>query len=211
MSEKFIAIGDIHGCYDELQQILDRTCKFPEHKLVFLGDYIDRGPNDNEVIETLKNIDGIYIMGNHEYFLIDSIEPILDANKKNFFRDKILKQKNLKLGNYIWLKENLIFKYETDFYIFTHAGLNPNKPLETQEAEDYVLSNSPEPYPQTNKTVVHGHIHKDDIMFIGNNVFVDTGCAMGGCLSALVLPEKIKLQSRKSKNYFQTNVLGYET
>ena len=56
-TEKIIAIGDIHGCLDALTEILEKVKSFPEHRLVFLGDYIDRGPFSDEVLSRLRKLE----------------------------------------------------------------------------------------------------------------------------------------------------------
>ncbi|CAO4166702.1 metallophosphoesterase family protein [Methylorubrum populi] len=79
------AIGDIHGCADLLDRLLERIDSHAAgraKKLVFLGDYIDRGPDSAKVIETLRRLqwrapdDVVCLMGNHEDMLLKSLrEP----------------------------------------------------------------------------------------------------------------------------------------
>src|SRR4051812_47149584 len=65
-----LAIGDIHGCHTALTTLLDYVQPTGEDQLVFLGDYIDRGPSSRQVIETLlelkKSCSTIFLRGNHE-------------------------------------------------------------------------------------------------------------------------------------------------
>jgi serine/threonine protein phosphatase 1 len=64
------AIGDIHGCLDKLEALLDRLPLEPGDRLVFLGDYVDRGPDAKGVVERLVGLAGewpcTFLMGNHE-------------------------------------------------------------------------------------------------------------------------------------------------
>ena len=79
------AIGDIHGCAELLDQLLERIDAHAAgraKKLVFLGDYIDRGPDSARVIETLRKLqwrepdDVVCLMGNHEAMLLKTLhEP----------------------------------------------------------------------------------------------------------------------------------------
>jgi serine/threonine protein phosphatase 1 len=79
------AIGDIHGCADLLDRLLERIESHAgdrAKKLVFLGDYIDRGPDSARVVETLRRLqwrapdDVVCLMGNHEEMLLKSLhEP----------------------------------------------------------------------------------------------------------------------------------------
>jgi len=75
------AIGDIHGCLDQLISIHNKIFNYPNYKkeedlLVYLGDYIDRGPKSKQVIDQILNLknDGIktnFLLGNHEEFMCD--------------------------------------------------------------------------------------------------------------------------------------------
>lgn len=84
------AVGDIHGHVNLLSQMIDQirkdTRKYPKtnHKIIFLGDYVDRGPDSNSVIELLRaGIDGfetICLRGNHEDMMLNFI---IEPNSKN--------------------------------------------------------------------------------------------------------------------------------
>lgn len=206
--DKLIAIGDIHGCKKQLDELLLKiTEEYPGHKLVFLGDYIDRGPDPEGVIQTLKTIDGIFLMGNHEQWLVHAIE----ANRTNEgYCDMILKRKNLSWDSYLWIKDKLQLSYSTDSYFFSHAGLDPHKPLHLQTQEDFLESyHNGDYYHITPKLVIHGHIAEKRVIFRGNNVFVDTNCSLGGYLSAIVLPSNEIIQSdTPSENYYLLLVKG---
>ena len=75
------AIGDIHGCLKQLVTLQDKIFNYPQYNkeedlLLYLGDYIDRGPNSKDVINHIlqlqtEGIKSIFLMGNHEQFMID--------------------------------------------------------------------------------------------------------------------------------------------
>jgi len=75
------AIGDIHGCLKQLVYLQDKIFNYPSYKkeidlIIYLGDYIDRGPNSRNVIQHLlklqkEKVNSIFLMGNHEQFVID--------------------------------------------------------------------------------------------------------------------------------------------
>src|SRR5690242_13136038 len=79
-----LAIGDIHGCHVALTTLLEQVAPMPEDRLVFLGDYIDRGPASREVVETLLNLKkesrAVFLRGNHEAMILDAREDSLKAN-----------------------------------------------------------------------------------------------------------------------------------
>src|SRR5678815_719209 len=72
------AIGDIHGCADELDDLLTRLPLQSGSTLVFLGDYIDRGPKSRQVIERVldlrRHFEVIALRGNHEQMLLEFLE-----------------------------------------------------------------------------------------------------------------------------------------
>jgi|JI7StandDraft_1071085.scaffolds.fasta_scaffold220457_2 serine/threonine protein phosphatase 1 len=202
--ENYLAIGDIHGCLDALNEILDYANSYPDHQLIFLGDYIDRGPSVNETLSRLRELENaIFLFGNHELWLFQTMDAIKDKKEKSQY----LKRNEISESNFQWLKDNLVFIYETENYIFTHSGLNPNKPLNQQSEEDYVFTYWKNDFKNiTSKIVVHGHIHVPEVLFGDNKILVDTGCSLGGHLSGVVLPERIIIKSQQTKNYLRLSV-----
>src|SRR4051794_12546807 len=69
---KTFAFSDIHGCYDELMALVARLPLEPERdRVVFLGDYVDRGPNSRAVVEQVMDWEAryphwVFLQGNHE-------------------------------------------------------------------------------------------------------------------------------------------------
>jgi serine/threonine protein phosphatase 1 len=120
--EKFLAIGDIHGCPDQLLEILEKAKEYPDYKLIFLGDYIDRGPDSEKVLNILQNEDTIFLQGNHENMLIEDVTFHPESTHK------ILQKAEITLKSFHWIM-SLHFIYETKDYIFTHAGLSPYKKI----------------------------------------------------------------------------------
>lgn len=82
------AIGDLHGRYDLLQRMIERTEReAADHHLVFLGDYVDRGPDSRLVLDTLRNLRAerpgrvTCLMGNHEEMMLHSLTKPLAAGR----------------------------------------------------------------------------------------------------------------------------------
>jgi serine/threonine protein phosphatase 1 len=76
--KRLLAIGDIHGHLEKLQRLMDQVEPTPEDRVVFLGDYIDRGPNSKGVIEFLIDFQKrfpqtVFLRGNHEQMLLDAM------------------------------------------------------------------------------------------------------------------------------------------
>ena len=155
------AIGDIHGRHDLLVQALnviyqdinDRGLK--EYKIVFLGDYVDRGPDSFEVVETLidaqfedKNV--VCLMGNHERMMLEGVTNAYTGSRSIWYEnggietmesyggvnDTIITNdpKHYVPDSHIsWLK-NLKLSYESEHYFFVHAGINPD-PIRSSEGK----------------------------------------------------------------------------
>ena len=75
---RIIAIGDLHGYYDPLKKLLDRIEPVEDDLLVFIGDYVDRGPYSREVVQTLIELQAshenmVFLKGNHEDMLLGSL------------------------------------------------------------------------------------------------------------------------------------------
>ncbi|MFW5955273.1 MAG: metallophosphoesterase, partial [Rhodothermales bacterium] len=72
------AIGDIHGCAETLWNLLDELNVGPDDHLVFIGDYIDRGPDSHGVIAGLIDLSDTvrctFLRGNHEKLLLDYLD-----------------------------------------------------------------------------------------------------------------------------------------
>ena len=79
-----LAIGDIHGCLTALTRLLCEVDPEPEDRLVFLGDYIDRGPNSRGVVDHLlglaRTCNTVFLRGNHEVMILDARDESLKSN-----------------------------------------------------------------------------------------------------------------------------------
>lgn len=119
------AIGDIQGCYTELQQLLEQVLFDPvQDKLWFVGDLVNRGPDSLQVLRFVKSLgeSAISVLGNHDLHLLavalgvaelhrsDTLDEVLNAPDK----DELL----------FWLRQQRLI-YEKDGYVLVHAGLLP--------------------------------------------------------------------------------------
>jgi serine/threonine protein phosphatase 1 len=193
--EKFIAVGDVHGCIDQLEEILNMAEAYPSHRMVFLGDYVDRGPDSNAVIECLMGLDAVLLKGNHEEMLFNA----LDACRTSFDLLTLQKESGIRMRNIRQLRKRLRDVLVSDDYIFTHAGMDPARPPEDQDAPAYLWTRHDGGYPLAgNKIVVHGHTRVGEVEAFQNRININTGCGFGGPLTALVLPERKTLTSSRS-------------
>jgi serine/threonine protein phosphatase 1 len=209
-----IAIGDIHGCSLALATLLEYIAPQSGDSFVFLGDYIDRGPNSSGVIDLIIELAKSYpvlpLLGNHELLLLGSIE----AREPNAFwlnkcgGDETMISYGGSLDNippaHIQFLRCCQRYYETDKCIFLHANYAADKPLseqpETQLFWQHLNMFIPEPH-ISGKTVIVGHTPQrtGEILNLGHLVCIDTGCCMGGWLTALNVD---------SGQYWQVNRFG---
>jgi len=203
MPEAYIAVGDIHGCLDQLLEVLQQCAAYPGHRYVFLGDYIDRGPSSNEVIDTIRKLNAVWLMGNHEQSLIWYIQRNHDSAKTTIGANV----PEISAGNLSWIQTELRLYYETQGYIFVHAGIDSKKALSQQDSSDLLWSRYDGDYSELgNRKVIHGHMKVDHVVQRGNRMNINTGAGFGGPLTAYVLPEMHVIQSSPSPKYSQGNL-----
>ena len=205
---KIFAIGDIHGSIDRLQDLIQKIpIDFATDTLVFIGDYIDRGPGSVEVVEYLldlkKRVPGIILLkGNHE----DMLEKYLDGTDRftyllNGGQNTLDSYLNIadQSGSFPIPKDHIDFfkslrlYYETEAYIFVHAGLRPKVALASQDTEDLLWIRDKFIYSKYNfgKTVVFGHTPLEKPLVEPNKIGIDTGAVYGNALTCVQLPDII--------------------
>lgn len=213
------AIGDIHGMFDKLQTlhnkiIADIAFHGGAHAtIIFLGDYVDRGPDTDKVLDFLmglKNTDKltyIFLKGNHEdmmvnnyyrnghndMWLVNGGRQTLDALECPTILDFY---ENLRFKEYIVWCATLPTIHVMDRYAFVHGGYDPKRPPGEQNP-DLLMWKRTVPYIKGQEyrdcdfVVVHGHTpHVEPEVYI-NEINVDTFACYGGKLTAVCLPEDI--------------------
>lgn len=204
--EKIFAIGDIHGCFDKLIELMDVIdVDLGKDKLVFLGDYIDRGPDSYNVMEYLielktrhRNI--VFLKGNHEEMLENYISGtdrlIYLANGGHTTLDSyidagITPQKNQFPKDHSVFLKSLDLFHETDNYIFVHAGLRDKVALPDQVPEDllWIRRRFIKSSYDFGKRVVFGHTPLSEPLVQKNKIGIDTGAVYGNKLTCVELPE----------------------
>ncbi len=201
---KIFAIGDIHGCLFALEALLESLpINWGRDYLIFLGDYIDRGPDSRRVLELIMDLKKDFpervfpLKGNHEWmferFLSGlDVEIFLynggSSTLKNYFEEGKL---NIPEEHKNFIKELPLF-LETKHYFFVHAGINPNKPLEEQTEEDLLWIRQSFYFYEGKfpKKVIFGHTPFPEVLHLEDRIGIDTGCVYGGKLTALELPEE---------------------
>lgn len=214
------AVGDIHGCLIELNSLLatilnDAAGYDGERQLVFLGDYVDRGPDSKGVLDRLlspaEGFNAHYILGNHDQTLLDFLEnPSLFRDWRDFggretlmsygvtpprfdneeaysqARDKL---RSAMPQSHLDFLRSLPYSVTIGSYHFVHAGVRPGVPLDRQAPEDLLWIRDEFLLSNTDhgKTIVHGHTPMEEPVKLSNRISVDTGVYATGKLTAAVL------------------------
>ena len=204
---RLIAIGDIHGYYRKLLNLLEKIDPKEEDQLVFLGDYVDRGPDSYSVVKLLDEFakdfpKSVFLMGNHEDFIVS----LFKGNKNTDAREQWIKingggstLRSYRIaGKYLNIHQDfymgLQFFHETQEFFFCHAGVRPGVKLAKQRRSNLVSIREPFLRSSENfgKIVVHGHTITDNQNpeFCPNRINIDTGASWGGPLTAIELPSR---------------------
>ncbi|QTA37158.1 serine/threonine protein phosphatase [Thermosipho ferrireducens] len=207
------AIGDIHGCYESLVNLLDKIQPASDDILIFLGDYIDRGPYSSEVVDFLitlsKLTNCIFLRGNHEDMMLNFLRTrdpfyyqIWERNGSKATVSSYGGIDNIP-DHHLNFFENTKYYFVYENYAFVHGGVVPGVPLERQKKEDllwirYEFINSSHNLPYI---VVFGHTPFEEPFVGEDKIGIDTGCVYGGKLTAYNLTEQTFL-SASCKKYW---------
>ena len=194
---RLYAIGDVHGCIDALNELLikiQKDAKGEKHKIIFLGDYVDRGPDSKAVIEKLMDLEQqngphleyIFLRGNHEdLFFRGDHNWIYNGGGttiNSYSKDDVIYE-GIMNNHRSWLQEHTKFYHTEDKYLFVHAGMNPHvKHMETVTDEEYMWSRAWTSYDgifSCGYFVIHGHTPVEVPHKLTAQLNIDTGCAYG--------------------------------
>lgn len=213
------AIGDIHGRYDLIQALLDLIwidAPDGENILVFLGDYVDRGPASKDVLDHIINLQRegwatVKLLGNHEYSLLEflknpeiypswrtyggaetllsyGVKPpmFMDAKELGRARDEFAEK--FPREHFLFLS-GLPYSHSIGDYFFTHAGVRPGIALDDQVSDDllWIRDDFLISDQWFGKVVVHGHTPTEAPVVRPNRIGVDTGAYATNRLTAVKL------------------------
>jgi serine/threonine protein phosphatase 1 len=165
---RILAIGDIHGCSRALDGVLEMVAPTEQDHLIFLGDYVDRGPDSRGVIERLCGLSLTHkivpLMGNHEVMMLSARRDISWA--RDWLRvggletlDSYGAQTTNDIPESHWNFLNACLPYyETDTHIFVHAGADPEWDMEDQTDDNLYWVKFHQVAPHKSwKTIICGH------------------------------------------------------
>lgn len=218
MTGRLIAIGDIHGCHLEFADLLAKLELNREDRIVLLGDLVNRGPDSCKVLDLARECRAISLLGNHELRLL----KYRRTKDEKYVKEHDLETfAQLRPQDWTYLAEMpLTFEEPELSTVCVHGGFLPNLPWQKQPAEVVTRiqvvtedgrpakrADHPESPPWADRWsgppfVIYGHTPRDQVYKLKWSAGIDTGCVMGGYLTACVLPEKRFIQVKARRAYY---------
>jgi hypothetical protein len=227
-SPRVIAIGDVHGCIDELQDLL-RECNYqPGDLVVFLGDLVCKGPDSTSVVQMAREIGAIGVRGNHDFEVIRWHQAI-----KSGVDPPVVGSEHFHIASCL-SKADMNWMYSLPWYIsskelgalFVHAGFvsgirlakqNPRLMMNMRSIlpDGTVTSKFFNNWPWARlwdgpQTVLFGHDADRGLQQYEHAIGLDTGCVYGGRLTACILPEKRLVSVSARREYFKYRRKHYD-
>jgi serine/threonine protein phosphatase 1 len=217
------AIGDIHGRADLLDGVLDHIdsdlaeAPVSDSLEIFLGDYVDRGPDSRGVLDRLvaRNLTHrmVFLKGNHETFLsqfvskpailgdwqrLGGLETLMSYGLTPSINADTVTQAKLATAldqamppSHRRFLDDLRSSFTFGDFYFVHAGVRPGISLAKQREEDLLWIRNEFLLCEDDfgKIVVHGHTPVPQVDIRSNRINIDTGAYATGSLTCLVLEE----------------------
>jgi predicted phosphodiesterase len=218
MTGRLIAVGDIHGCHNEFSELLDQLELTGGDRLVLLGDLVNRGPDSRKVIDLARGANATSLLGNHELRLL----KFRKTGDRKYMKEHDLETYDaLRPEDWDYIAAMpLTFEEPELNTVFVHGGFLPGEPWQKQPAEVVtriqVVDSDGRPAKRADAPdapswadlwggppfVVYGHTPRPEVYRLKWSVGIDTGCVMGGHLTAYVLPERRLIQVKARQRYF---------
>lgn len=201
-SERAFIIGDIHGCLEMLNRLMDTIDWRPDKdRLIFLGDYIDRGADSKGVVDfvlvLLEQSPFVQcLLGNHESGFLDflsggDITTFLINGGETTLRSYQKDGEILIPPEHISFYQSLRPWIELEDYYVVHAGFRPGVEIDDQSLADLIWIREPFIYSDYDfgKKVIFGHTPFYEPLVTHNKIGLDTGAVYGNRLTCLELPQ----------------------
>lgn len=222
---KQLIVGDIHGCFVELQELLDKAGLGDNDEIIALGDIVDRGPDSPRVLDWFKETpQARSLMGNHERKHVRSFRgEILPALSQVITREQL----GAAYAGAIEFMQTLPRCLELTDALLVHGFFEPDVPLEQQRdtvvigtlsGEKHLTQTYPRPWYELyrgEKRLIVGHrdyLGTGEPFIYQDRVFgLDTGCYHGGSLTGLLLPNFRIVSVPSRQDYWTALKSKYQT
>lgn len=200
-----IFIGDVHGCRQELEDLLDVLAVGRDDRIVLVGDLVAKGPDSRGVVRLARERGLLAVRGNHDEHVLkhrrgEATKPLKPLHQQVF--------DSLSEDDWRWFEQlPTHLRFPELNILVVHAGLVPGVPL-AQQSDDMLLTirsvlpdgspsrrieNSGVPWASAwtgPETIVFGHDAVRGLQQYPFAMGLDTGCVYGGALTAWLLPER---------------------
>lgn len=219
MNGRLIAVGDIHGCHKEFEDLLEKLDLRKDDRLILLGDLISRGPDSGKVVALARTYATVSLLGNHELRHLNYRRTDDPSHLKKY---DYATMEQLRGKDWDYLESmQLTYEDEETGVVFVHGGFLPDRPWQKQPARIVtriqVVGKDGEPHKRSELPdaphwstlwsgppfVVYGHTPREDIARTKWTLGIDTSCVLGGFLTAYILPEKKIVQVKARETYFK--------
>jgi len=203
---RILVIGDIHGHLGALDTLLNEVVPTKSDIVVFLGDYVDKGPNVKatlgRLIEFSVNDQWVFLRGNHDQMFLDACldssmitlweclaghEPLASYGVGNV--ENVIPL--VPISHIDFLKNRCVDYYEDNSYIYVHGGIRPHMGADESIDRLHWMTLSDAITHQSGKTVICGHSSQKSGMIadLGHTICVDTAISNGRFLTCLNLTD----------------------
>jgi serine/threonine protein phosphatase 1 len=225
---RLFAIGDIHGCADELGVMLKAIKPVKDDTVVFVGDYVDRGPSARDAVEMIIELQKgpaeiVTLKGNHEDMMLNFLGFRGHYGESFLFNGGAATMDSYGIGDaeldhavellppeHVKFYRGLSLSYLRPPYFFVHAGILPTRQLEEQDSEDLLWIRQEfifKPH-EAGAIVVFGHTPMRGVMIdLPYKLGIDTGLVYGGKLTCLEMNEGVIYQCERGAR----RVVGRQT
>jgi diadenosine tetraphosphatase ApaH/serine/threonine PP2A family protein phosphatase len=214
---RIIAIGDVHGCAVEFEELLNALELDEVDRVIQVGDLVNRGPDSHRVVELARIYEVESILGNHEVRLLRYHREGRKDQLKDYDWPTI---GQLTKEDWAYLESLPKFKYGADSnLVCVHGGFLPDIPWQKQDIDTItsiqVIDKKGRAAKRSDATdgidwadcwsgqpfVVYGHTPRPNVLERPGSIGIDTGCVYGGHLTAYVTDDKSLVQVRAREAY----------
>jgi predicted phosphodiesterase len=218
---RLIFIGDIHGCFDELTELLSRVAPSADDVVVSVGDIVTKGPDAPRCLDLWRERGYLAVQGNNEVKLLNHAKPLL----RFLARDPVLHRGDLLRFIATWPR---VLDFPKAGVTAVHGGFLPDMritPEDVEREQDVIhelrwirkKNGDWRPIPKDKKKkgdvlwsekwdgdrfVVYGHTPVREPKFDARALGLDTGCVYGGKLTAAIYDGEWETVSVKAKGKY---------
>jgi hypothetical protein len=231
MNDRTIFIGDLHGCFDLAIELLIKCQATSSDRIIFLGDYVDRGIHNDKCCDLVREIEQRQgspagILGNHEERHLEYDDQVLNGkvlDEAKMPPTHVATRKQLRPEHYEWFRSLPLFiRVPEHNTVAVHAGVYPGRTIEQQKPRHLLHIQNIKPPVEESKwpskvpddswkfwthfydgleRIVFGHSVLDRPLLTDKVAGIDGGAVFGYQLHALVLPDNKIVSVQASTGY----------